>query len=110
MKKFAIAIGMSAAVVCVTPAFALESGNIEGQFKAIVSMPPSEQPTDKDMLTDNELAAVEGAAPVGQVGLVNVGIGEVINRSINNNDVQVIDDVNANVSVLSAGGQLIRTR
>ena len=114
MKKLAIAIGMSAAVACVSPALALEAADSNDTFKAIASIPESQQPTDKDMLTDSELAAVEGSAPIGQVGLVNVGVGNVVNNSLNDNDVRVLNNnnipVNANVSVLSAGGQLIRTQ
>ena len=106
MNKLAMAVGISAVLASVSPVLAAEVETTPQDFKAIAAI--QVEISEANRLNDTELAKVEGAAVIGQVGLVNVGIG----NTLNNNNVEVVKNVNAevgaNVQVLSAGGQLIR--
>jgi hypothetical protein len=95
MKKTVMAVGMSAILMSVAPAFAMQSDTLV-DFKALEGIAKSTPMNDK------ELAAVEGAAPLfttGQIGLVNASV------NANIRDVRVIRDItvrNTQVQILGA--------
>ena len=102
MKTF-LTISMFAALVCAAPAFAMdmatESGN-NSDFRALTEISVSQT------LTEQELASIEGQAPIGQIGLVNVAAQNVLNR--NDIDVNVVRNVtirDVQVGVLAAQRQ-----
>ncbi|MBA3612746.1 MAG: hypothetical protein H0W49_07490 [Nitrospirales bacterium] len=98
MNKTIMAVGISAIMMSVAPAFAMEA-ETQTNFRALEGFSPSAP------MNDSELAAIEGQAPpqlIAQRGLVNVG------AQLRVGDVRVIRDItiqDVNVQILSAGIQ-----
>jgi hypothetical protein len=100
--KIVLASSMLAVLLGVSPALAIDRANQASnteEFHVIAVVSGSQA------LTDQELASIQGQAPIGQIGLVNVA-ANVLDRA--NVDVRVMRDVdirNVQVGVLAAQRQ-----